>query len=223
MIFRPGALLLGIALLLPVGLTAQTTPKTSTTGGATGSSTTLPPITVNAKVPGQAVSTYKIVAGDSVDVYVWGDERLQRSVTVLPDGTFGFPLAGTVLAAGHTTNEVESELSRLLAPQYKGVGPQVTVSVKQSTGMQFSVIGKVRSPGTFTPARYVTVLDALALSGGPTDFADLNNIVILRNKDGKSNVLRTHLSGVLKGKPSGSDLAGEGNPQLQSGDTVVVP
>lgn len=227
MIIRHKALLLGLALLLPTGLVAQTTPKTSATGssakGSTDASGTLPPITVNAKAPNQAVSTYKIVAGDSIDVYVWGDERLQRSVTVLPDGTFGFPLAGTVMAATHTTNEVENELSRLLAPQYKGVGPQVTVSVKQSTGMQFSVIGKVRAPGTFTPARYVTVLDALALCGGPTDFADVNNIVILRNKDGKSTILRTHLSGVLKGKPNGSDLAGDGNPQLQSGDTVVVP
>jgi len=172
-----------------------------------------------ATAPKSATSTYRISAGDQLDIYVWGDERLQRSVTVLPDGTFGFPLAGTVMAAGHTTNEVEAELSRLLAPQYKDVAPQVTASVRQSSGMQISVIGKVKAPGTFSPTRYVTVLDALALAGGPSEFADAGNIVILRNAGGKSQVIRTRLGNVLKGRPSDGDSI----PQLLAGDTVIVP
>jgi polysaccharide export outer membrane protein len=216
MMIRPVGALLGLAVLLPASLFAQAGPKASTEA-------VQPPITVNAKAPGQATSTYRISAGDVIDVYVWGDERLQRSLTILPDGTFGFPLAGTVMAAGHTTNDVEAELSRLLAPQYKGVGPQVTVSVNKSTGMQISVIGKVRGPGTFSPTRYVTVLEALALAGGPTEYADLSNVVILRNQGGKSTVVRSRLGGILKGRPTDSDLSGDGLPQLQAGDTVVVP
>jgi polysaccharide export outer membrane protein len=224
MTIRPVAALLGIAAFLPASLLAQASPKTATSkASAPDSATPLPPITVTGKVAGQATSTYRISAGDMIDVYVWGDERLQRSLTILPDGTFGFPLAGTVMAAGHTTSDVEAELSRLLAPQYKGVAPQVTVSVKQSTGMQISVIGKVRGPGSFSPTRYVTVLDALALAGGPTDFADLSNVVVLRNRGGKTTVVRVRLGGVLKGKPSDSDLAGDAIPQLMAGDTVVVP
>ena len=229
MMIRPVAALVGLAALASASVAAQTPSSTSssTSGSSstssTSSSTTQPPITVMAKAAGQATSTYRISPGDVLDVYVWGDERLQRTVTILPDGTFGYPLAGTVMAAGHTTNDVENELSRLLAPQYKGVGPQVTVSVKQSSGMQFSVIGKVRGPGTFSPTRYVTVLDALALAGGPTDFADLGNIVILRKVGGKSVVVRVRLGGVLKGKPGDGDLSSEGIPQLQAGDTVVVP
>ncbi|MDO6416800.1 polysaccharide biosynthesis/export family protein [Sphingomonas sp. BIUV-7] len=214
MMIRPVAALLGLAALLPASLFAQGAPPT-----AASAPTPVPA----AKLPGQAASTYRISAGDMLDVYVWGDERLQRALTVLPDGTFGFPLAGTVMAATHTTNEVESELSRLLAPQYKGVAPQVTVSVKQSSGMQISVIGKVRSPGTFSPTRYVTVLDALALAGGPSEFADLGNVVILRNNGGKSSVVRAKLAGVLKGRPTDGDLAGDGIPLLLAGDTVVVP
>ncbi len=216
---RQMAAFAALVALLPASLLAQTAPPAAATG-----STPASPITVTApKAAGQAISTYRISAGDVLDVYVWGDERLQRTVTILPDGTFGFPLAGTVMAATHTTNEIEKELSRLLAPQYKGVGPEVTVSVKQSTGMQISVIGKVRGPGSYSPTRYVTVLDALALAGGPTEFADLSNVVILRNRGGKSTVVRARLGGVLKGKPSDSDLAGDGIPQLQAGDTVVVP
>lgn len=172
---------------------------------------------------GDAANSYRINPGDQLDIYVWGDERLQRAMNVLPDGTIAFPLAGTVHAAGKSPTAVEGELSKLLGPQYKGVPPQVTVSVKTPTGMQISVIGKVKAPGTYSPTRYVTALDALALAGGPTDFADLGNIVILRHTANRTTVLHTKLGSILKGRPSDSDLSGDGVPQLMAGDTVIVP
>jgi polysaccharide export outer membrane protein len=168
-------------------------------------------------------STYHISPGDQLQIYVWGDERLQRSLNVLPDGTFAFPLAGTIMAAGHTPNEIEDVLSKLLAPQYKGVPQQVTVSVTAPAGMQYSVIGKVRAPGNFTPTRYVNVLNALAQAGGPTDFADIGNIIVLRTTSGRTQVIRTHLSNIIKGKPSDSDLNAANVPLIQAGDTVIVP
>jgi len=170
-----------------------------------------------------SATTYHINPGDQLDIYVWGDERLQRTLAVLPDGTFAFPLAGTVKAAGKTPVEVEGELSKLLAPQYKGVAPQVTVSVRAPTGMQISVIGKVRSPGSFSPTRYLNVLNALALAGGPTEFADVGNIIILRHQGDHTTVIRARLSDILKGRPSSGDLSASGVPQLMAGDTVVVP
>ena len=172
--------------------------------------------------PAASTGVYHINPGDQVDIYVWGDERLQRSMTVLPDGSFAFPLAGTVQAAGRTPAEVEQLLSKLLADQYKGVPPQVTVSVKVPA-MQVSVIGKVRAPGTFSPSRYLSVLDALALAGGPADFADLGNVAILRRSGGKNTVLHVRLADVLKGRPSSTDLSAQGMPMLMPGDTVVVP
>lgn len=170
-----------------------------------------------------AASTYHISPGDQLQIYVWGDERLQRSLTVLPDGTFAFPLAGTIQAAGRTPNEIEDSLSKLLAPQYKGVPQQVTVSVSAPAGMQYSVIGKVRSPGNFSPTRYVNVLNALAQAGGPTDFADIGNIIIMRTTGGRSQVIRTHLANIFKGKPSDSDMSAASIPLIQAGDTVIVP
>lgn len=170
-----------------------------------------------------ASSTYRINPGDVLDIYVWGDERLQRALSVLPDGTFAFPLAGTVHAAGMTPTAVEGELSKLLASQYKGVPPQVTVSVKTPSGMQISVIGKVKAPGTLSPTRYVTALDALALAGGPTEFADVNNIIVLRHAGNRTSVLHTRLGSILKGRPTDADLSGDGVPQMMAGDTLVVP
>ena len=104
---------------------------------------------------------YRINAGDEIEIYVWGDERLQRALRVLPDGTFAFPLVGTVQASGRTPTDIEAELSKRLADQYKGVPPQVTVSVKAPEGNQISVIGKVRTPmvrgKTKAPVENVTI------------------------------------------------------------------
>jgi polysaccharide biosynthesis/export protein len=113
----------------------------------------------------QLTPPYRINAGDDLEVYVWGEERLQRVVRVLPDGTFAFPLVGQVVAQGKLPVELEAMISDRLKGQYRGQVPQVTVSVKSPTGTQFSVIGKVKSPGTFTPGRYVTILDACRRSG----------------------------------------------------------
>ena len=169
-------------------------------------------------------NSYRISPGDQIDVFVWGEDRLARTLLVLPDGSFAFPLAGTVQAAGKTPIAVEGELSRLLAPQFKGVAPQVTVSVKAPTGLQISVIGKVRAPGTFSPTHYVTVLDALAQAGGPTEFADVSGIMIIRNAgEGGPSVIHVRLDNVLRGKPSQNDLAASNIPQLLAGDMVVVP
>src|SRR5690349_10525922 len=79
---------------------------------------------------------YLIKPGDELDVLVWGDERLQRSVRVLPDGTFAFPLVGQVVAAGRLPAELERVIAAGLQSQYRGQVPQVTVSVKSPAGFQ---------------------------------------------------------------------------------------
>ena len=117
-----------------------------------------------------SVGLYRINPGDELEVFVWGEDRLQRKVLVLPDGTFAFPLVGQVSAAGRLPSDIERIITAGLQSQYRGSVPQVTVSVSKANGYQFSVIGKVKSPGTFTPGRYVNALEALAIAGGPTEF-----------------------------------------------------
>lgn len=178
----------------------------------------------NAQSAAQPASTgvaYRINPGDDIDVLVWGDERLQRSVRVLPDGTFAFPLVGQVVAAGRLPSELERIITAGLQPQYRGQVPQVTVSVKNPSGFSFSVIGKVRGPGTFTPGRYVNALEALSIAGGGTEFADLNNIRIIRKAGDNLLTIRVRVADALKG--SGGRLNANDIPQIQSGDTLVVP
>lgn len=164
---------------------------------------------------------YRINAGDEIEVMVWGDERLQRVVRVLPDGSFAFPLVGQVVAAGQLPADLERIISAALRPQYRGVVPQVTVSVKNPSGYQFSVVGKVKAPGTYTPGRYVNALEAISIAGGPTEFASVGNVSILRKSGQQLQTIRVRLTDVLRGDTSrlnGSDI-----PFIQSGDTLVVP
>lgn len=160
---------------------------------------------------------YTINAGDELEIYVWGEERLQREIRVLPDGTFSFPLVGQVIAQGQLPSQVETAITNGLSSQYRGQVPQVTVSVKAPAGFIFSVIGRVKAPSTFTPGRYVNVVDAIAMAGGGDEFANLDNVVIVRKGQ---NPLRVRLGGVMKGNVSanGADI-----PQIESGDTVIVP
>ena len=166
---------------------------------------------------------YRINAGDEIEVYVWGEERLQRTMRILPDGSFSFPLVGRVDALNKLPSEIEAVIAQGLKPQFRDQVPQVTVSVRAPSGLQYSVIGKVRSPGNFTPGKYVNVLEAIGIAGGVTEFADVSNVTILRKQNRGLVRMRVRLTETLKGNPSANDLAPAGLPELQSGDTVIVP
>ena len=182
----------------------------------------IPEIAV-AQSPAQATAgpAYRINPGDEIEVMVWGDERLQRAVRVLPDGTFAFPLVGQVVAVGQLPADLERIISAALRPQYRGAVPQVTVTVRNPSGYTFSVIGKVRAPGTYTPGRYVNALEALTIAGGPTEFASVSNVSILRKSGMKLQTIRVRLNDALKGDTS--RLTESDIPFIQSGDTLVVP
>ena len=163
---------------------------------------------------------YTINPGDEIEIYVWGEERLQRVVRILPDGSFAFPLVGRVQAAGKLPAQIESEISQGLKTQARGDVPQVTVSVRTPSGFSFSMVGRVRGPGNFTPGRYLNVMEAIALAGGPDEFANLDNVTIIRKTPGGITLLKLRLAGAFKGA---RDLTAEALPQIESGDTVIVP
>lgn len=196
-----------ILVLFPIAANAQSTEAQTAT--------------VAASTPSQ--SAYRINAGDDIEVYVWGEERLQRSIKILPDGTFSFPLVGRVEAMGKLPYEIEAVISKGLENQYRGQVPQVTVSVQSPTGFQFSIMGKVNSPGSFTPGRYVNLLEALSMAGGPSQFADLDGISIIRKTPQGLITIRSRLGGLLKRSGAADAVSRRAIPDIESGDTVIVP
>lgn len=169
-------------------------------------------------------SQYKVNTGDELDIFVWGEERMQRAVRVQPDGTFSFPLAGTVQATGRNVTDIAAEIRERISVNYRSSVPDVTVSVREATGMRFYVVGKVRTPGSYTSGNPVNILQALSVAGGAAEFADIKNAVILRQTPNGQVVEPVQLSTILKGgRAMNAGVLSSPLPMLLSGDVLVIP
>lgn len=173
--------------------------------------------------PTPAVSSYRINPGDELEIYVWGEERLQRVLRVLPDGTIAFPLVGQLMVAGYLPQQVEAMITDRLGSQYRGEVPFVTVSVRNPAGLQFSVMGKVRSPGSFNPGRYITVLEALSLAGGPAEFANLDSVLVISRRDGRATTSTVRLNALFRSGADNRDVERANLVQIMPGDVIIVP
>src|SRR3989344_2281871 len=193
--------------------TAPVTTATTSTTVETGKG-----VAVEAPVvPATSASTshYVIQPGDVLEISVWKEKDLQKEIMVRPDGGLNFPLAGYIQASGKTLEQLQKELTTKLVKYVPD--PVVTVSVKQSLGNKIYVVGKVNKPGDFIAIRNMDVMQALSMSGGPTPYASVNKIKILRRENGELKAFPFKYSRVEKGE----DL--EQNIILQGGDVVVVP
>jgi polysaccharide export outer membrane protein len=170
----------------------------------------------NSQASAQAVPTYTLNAGDTLDIAVWKEEDLtKKDVIVRPDGMFSFPLAGEINAVGHTVAQVEEQISSRLKKYIPE--PVVSVSVKNLDGCRVYVIGQVSKPGSFVMNPRFSVLQALSLAGGLTPFAAANDIIILRGNGNAQNILPFHYGEVTTGRALNQNVL------LEAGDVVVVP
>jgi polysaccharide export outer membrane protein len=160
-------------------------------------------------------ATYRLQPGDLVTVSVWKEPELQAEILIRPDGGLSFPLAGDIPAAGITVADLALEIGTRLKEYIPK--PVVTVTVKQIGGNRVYVLGKVNRPGEFAFARPIDVMQALALAGGATSYADVNDIHILRRDADRTVAIPFRYGDVERGRNL------QQNVQLQSGDTVVVP
>ena len=160
---------------------------------------------------------YTLGYGDVLEISVWGDETLSRQgVIIRPDGKISFPLVGELQAAGRTVEELRSDLESRIT-EYVSDAP-VTIMVQELVSNTIYVVGKVNRPGAYAMAGHLTVLQALALAGGMTPFADDSDILIVRGEpDGSQKYLEFDYVDVV----GGDGL--EQNVSLQPGDTVLVP
>lgn len=162
-----------------------------------------------------APSDYKLHAGDKIEVSVWKEPDLQRAVTVRPDGRFSFPLTGDLQASGRSVDEVRIDIESRLKKYIPE--PVVTVTAVDVQGNRVYVIGQVARPGMFVMNPELNVLQALTMAGGPTPFAKLDNISVLRGAGTSQKTLQFRYSQVVDGKSLQQNIT------LESGDVVVVP
>lgn len=159
-------------------------------------------------------STYVIGPTDVLNISVWKEPNITGTVTVRPDGKISLPLINDIQAAGLTPMVLSKHITKAL--QKYVTDPQVTVIVKAANSQRVFVVGDVNHPGEIALLPNMTVLDALASAGGPSQFANRKKIYILRHKDGKQVRSRFNYIAAIKG-----DL--QQNIVLRPGDTIVVP
>lgn len=158
---------------------------------------------------------YTINPGDLLEVSVWKEPDLQREVLVRPDGAFSFPLSGDIVAVGRTVAAVRAELAQRLAAYIQDL--VVTVTVAEIRGNKIFVIGQVNTPGEIVMNPVVDVMQALSIAGGTTPFAQVNNIKILRRRNGEQTIIDFRYGDIVKGQNLSQNIL------LEVGDVVLVP
>jgi polysaccharide biosynthesis/export protein len=156
---------------------------------------------------------YRLGPGDKLRVEVYREAQLSQSLQVRPDGKITLPLIGDYMASGKTPIQLRDELAQSLKEYV--TNPVVTVIVVEATAAQAYVIGEVANPGTLVMQGPMTVMQALAQVGGLREFADRDDIRILRKTPTGTRTLTFNYKKAIRG---------ELEPvYLQPGDTVVVP
>jgi len=157
---------------------------------------------------------YRIGREDVLEVVVWHEPELTRVVPVRPDGKISLPLAGEMEAAGRTPAELQTGLTKALAPYIRDA--MVAVLVREINGARVFVLGEVTRPGGFPLRGPMTVMQAIALAGGRSEFAG-DEVVWLRQKtDGASDRVSLSFDELVQGEAAGALW-------LRGGDVLYVP
>jgi polysaccharide export outer membrane protein len=155
---------------------------------------------------------YVIGPDDVLSVVFWKEPEISAQVRVRPDGKISLPLLRDVRASGLTPEQLRQQLEADAKPFFAETN--ATVTVNEVNSRKVFVTGEVGRPGAFPLTGPMTILQALALAGGFSDFADQEHIEVFRSDEAAPARFRFNYKDVLNGKRP--DVA------LKSGDTIVV-
>jgi polysaccharide biosynthesis/export protein len=174
-------------------------------------STGKPPVA--AAIPATPDQDYRIGPQDVVQIDVWKETEITRTIPVRPDGKISLPLLNDVQAAGFTAMQLAGNIREGLTKYLNN--PQVTVTVTQINSRRVFLTGEIAHSGALPLLPGMTALQAISSSGGFTQFARIKGTYILRNENGKQVKYPYDYKQVLKGNKE--DIV------LQPGDVIVVP
>lgn len=160
------------------------------------------------------LTNYRIGPLDELRVTVFREPELSADALVVDGaGMVSMPLIGSVVAHGRTVTEMGAEIQARLNERYLR-NAQVSVSVIKATNYVVTVGGEVKSPGTYQIPGRVTLIQAVAISGGITPSARRADIILFRKVDNVDYVARFDLRDIYAAKAP--------DPELKPGDTVIV-
>jgi len=162
---------------------------------------------------GTDAGEYVLGVGDAVNIRVYGQEPLTVTTKIRRDGRISLQLTGEVVAAGKhpsaLAREIEGKLKQFI------VSPQVTVSVETSQPITVSALGEISHVGTLTLEPPARLIDALALAGGPNDYANKSRIFVLRQFP-QFQRIRFDYDALLRNEGNSAYFP------LRTGDSIVI-
>ncbi|HHT9137091.1 MAG TPA: polysaccharide biosynthesis/export family protein [Candidatus Wunengus sp. YC60] len=161
------------------------------------------------------MSTFILGIGDTVEISVYRQDDLKRTVRIGHSGIITLPLIGDVQAAGKDIFKLREEIKERLSKYM--IDPQVTVNVTTVQSQKIIVLGEVNSPGIFTLEYDINVVEAISRAGGMTNDAKLNNVLLIRREQGKPTVISLNLKKAFKE----GDISQ--NVSLMNGDIIYLP
>lgn len=160
---------------------------------------------------------YVIGPGDTMEIFVWGNEELSTVGIVRPDGKFTTRLVEDLQAAGRTSTELARDIEKAYAEYVRQ--PVVSVIVNGFVGVpeqQVRVVGEAAQPASIPFYQRMTLLDLMIAVGGLTEFADGNGSVLVRNENGRQVSYAIRLDDLLRDGDISANLL------LMPGDIVIV-
>jgi protein involved in polysaccharide export with SLBB domain len=165
-------------------------------------------------VPSDAEMLSYIGPGDMLKIQVYGEKELTGTYQVSPEGSIMFPFVGEVKVDGLNNFSLAAKISEMLKEGYIN-DPQVTVLVEEFVSKRIFVLGQVKKAGSFPIRTRMSVIEAISLSGGFTDFADISNVVVTRKgKDEKEKRFVIDIKEIVNGTKE--------NFYLNAGDIIFV-
>jgi polysaccharide export outer membrane protein len=191
-----------ISMMLGAALAAQQRSTSSTAPASAAPAVAVPP-------------DYAIGPEDVLGIVFWREAELSGDVTVRPDGRITLAVLGEIAAAGLRPEQLQQQIQAKAKAFVND--PNVAVVVRAVNSRKIFITGRVATPGAYALRGPLTVMQALALAGGITDYADAKSINVLRIDGSKTKGFKFNYKDVSNGKKL------EQNILLQPGDTVVVP
>lgn len=167
---------------------AQTSPTESSSGRTAAASSAAP--AASSAGSSQTVSavsnTYQLAPYDVIEVSVYQEEDLHKTVKLGADGTATLPLIGSVQLGGKTV----AEAIKIIRDRYASGfvrNPDVLINVIQYRKKTFSILGQVQKPGVFEigEGQHINIVEAILIGGGFTRIADQHGVTVKRVVNGK--------------------------------------
>lgn len=160
---------------------------------------------------------YVIGAGDTMEIFVWGNEELSTTGVVRPDGKFTTRLVEDLEASGKTSTELARDIEKAYSEYVRQ--PVVSVIVNGFVGIpaqQVRVVGEAAQPTSVPYRKYMTLLDVMIAVGGMTEYASGNDSILVRNENGSLDSYGLRLNDLLKDGDISANL------NLMPGDIVII-